>query len=297
MERVPIAILACLVLTACADPKPDAPAATAPFSLAAAADETFESEPGIRLRYRQVGNGDPVVLLHGFTASLEAVAPLADSLALDHRVIALDQRGHGQSTVPSDTNAFGPEMAEDVVRLLDHLGVSRADLVGHSMGAVVSANVAARHPDRVASVSLIAPPFFADSVTAATELAPVVAELEGGGGFLAFFDRFAPEMPDSIRSVASAEMVSANDRAMLVGVMRTFPELSIGREGVSGVPVPATIVVGSIDTLRVEVRALAASWPGARYLEVEGADHVDVFWHPATLAAVRDQIDSPAERR
>lgn len=84
---------------------------------------------------------------------------------------------------------------------------------------------------------------------------------------------------------------------MLIGVMRTFPGLGPGLEGVAAVGVPATVVVGSIDTLRVEAQALARSWTGSRYVEVEGADHVDVFWHPATLAAVREQMDSPAERR
>lgn len=297
MKRVLTSIAVLLALSACAERKPDAASATAPHSLATAADETFEPVPGIRLRFRQAGAGEPVVLLHGFTASLEAVAPIADSLLGDHRVIALDQRGHGRSTVPADTNAYGREMGEDVVRLLDHLGIARAHLVGHSMGSIVSTYVAARHPHRVASVSIIAPPFFADSATAEATLRPVVAELESGGGFLAFFERFAPEMPDSIRPGGSEEMVAANDRSMLIGVMRTFPGLGPGLESVEAVGVPAIVVVGSIDTLRVEARALADSWTGSRYVEVEGADHVDVFWHPATLAAVREQIDSPAERR
>ena len=297
MRRTPIIAAAFLATAGCAEPRPGVPGTPAPPTLAAAADETFEPVAGIRLRYRQMGTGEPVVLLHGFTASLEAVAPLADSLAGNHRVIALDQRGHGQSAAPSDTNAYGREMGEDVVRLLDHLGIARAHLVGHSLGAIVSAYVAARHPSRVASVSLIAPPFFADSAAAVAALAPVVTELESGGGFLAFFERFAPEMPDSIRAGVSAEMVAANDRATLVGVMRTFPELSAGRETIEAVQVPATIVVGSIDTLRVEALALGALWTGSSFVEVEGADHVSVFWHPATLAAVREQIDSPAERR
>jgi hypothetical protein len=56
-------------------------------------------------------------------------------------------------------------------------------------------------------------------------------------------------------------------------------------------------VVGTLDTLRVEVRALAAWWPSARFTEVEGADHVSVFGHPATLAAVRERVGAAAGRR
>lgn len=290
------ALLVAALGAGCTDSRPREPAVSAPTPLAAAPDEYFAADSGVRLRYRQAGTGDPVVILHGLMASLEAVAPLADSLLADHRIVALDLRGHGGSAVPSDPDAYGHEMGEDVVRLLDHLGIARVHLVGHSMGAVVSAYVAARHPDRVASVALIAPPFFEDSATAVVTLAPVVAELEGGGGLRAFIDRFIPEMPDSVAAGMSAEMTKSNDRAMLIGVMRTFPELGVGREGARAARTPALIVAGSLDTLRVEDRALASWWPEARFIEVEGADHVAVFSHPMTLAAVREMIRSPERR-
>ena len=291
------ALLLAVASAGCAGSEEQKPGAAAPVALASAADEFFAADTGIRLRFRQAGAGEPIVLLHGFAASLEALAPLADSLSPDHRVIALDLRGHGRSAVPSDPDAYGHEMGEDVVRLLDHLGIPRAHLVGHSMGAVVSAYVATRHPGRVATATLIAPPFFEDSSVAAAALAPIVAELDSGGGFLAFIDRFIPEMPDSIAAGMSAEMVTTHDRAMLVGVMRTFPELGVGRAGASAASVPALVVVGTLDTLRVEDRALAAWWPSARFIEVEGADHVSVFGHAATLAAVRERVAAASEGR
>lgn len=289
-------LLVTTALAGCGSSEQQARGTAAPVSLAAAADEYLELDSGVRLRFRQAGTGEPVVVLHGFASSLDAVGPLADSLASTHRVIALDQRGHGQSGRPRGPDDYGREMGADVVRLLDHLDIERAHLVGHSMGAVVSAYVATRYPDRVASVALIAPPFFSDSATAAAELAPVVAELDSGGGFRAFIDRFTPEMPDSAAAGMSAEMVTTHDRAMLIGVMRTFPELGVGRGGARAATAPALIVVGAVDTLRVEVRALASWWPGARYVEVPGADHVGVFSHPATLAAVRQRLGSPQRR-
>src|SRR5690606_4272187 len=290
-------LLLAVLCGGCADPKPESQDLAAPPALATAPDVYFESAPGVRLRFRQAGRGEPVVLLHGFAASLAAVAPLADSLAMDHRVVALDQRGHGRSTIPSESDAYGREMGSDVVQLLDHLEIERAHLVGHSMGAVVSAFVASRYPDRVATVSMIAPPFFADSAAASAELAPVVAELAAGGGFHAFFERFAPEMPDSMVEGVNAAMLADHDRAMLIGVMQTLPELSIGRAGASVARVPAVIVTGLVDTLRVEDRALAGWWPDARFVEVAGADHVSVFGHPATIAAIRARIDTSQQRR
>jgi pimeloyl-ACP methyl ester carboxylesterase len=296
LAAVPYALLLLTATAGCSGSGQPARSATPPVTLASAPDEFFEPAAGVRLRFRQAGRGEPIVILHGFASSLDAVGSLADSLAPAYRVIALDQRGHGRSTAPADAEAYGHEMGADVVRLLDYLDIERTHLLGHSMGAVVSAYVAARHPERVATVSMIAPPFFEDSAAAARTLAPVVAELDSGGGFRAFIARFIPEMPDTVAAGMSAEMVASADRTMLIGVMRTFPELGIGRQGASAATVPALIVVGSVDTLRVEDRALASWWPGARFIEVPGADHVDVFWDPATLAAVRERVGSPQRR-
>src|SRR5687768_4398772 len=74
-------------------------------------------------------------------------------LAKDYRVLAIDFRGHGKSDKPHDPKAYGKEMAEDVVRLLDHLKVRKAHVVGYSMGAVVAGRLLASHPDRLLSVT------------------------------------------------------------------------------------------------------------------------------------------------
>jgi pimeloyl-ACP methyl ester carboxylesterase len=300
MTIVRCALLACLVTlvsAACGDaPPPDRPAEPA-HTLESASDAFLEPAPGIRLRYREAGTGVPVLLVHGLTSSLESFGPLADSLAVDHRVIAVDLRGHGRSSVPTDPDAYGSEMGEDLVRLLDHLGITSAHLVGHSLGAIVSSYVASRHPDRVATVSLVAPPFLPDSAAVVAVFAPVIAGLESNGGYRAFLARFAPELPDSIALSADDEMRRAADAAMVSRVLRSFPEIAIGRAGAK-LAVPQTaVVVGSVDTLRIEARALAGWWPGARLVEVPGADHVDVLWRPETLEAIRQLIDSPPEGR
>ncbi|HEX8831364.1 MAG TPA: alpha/beta fold hydrolase, partial [Longimicrobium sp.] len=141
---------------------PPPPAASAPTSLAAAPDQFFQAGAA-RLRYREAGRGEAVIFLHGALGRLESWTTLGvgDSLAREHRVAVLDQRGFGESSRFDTPAGYGLAMADDVIRLLDHLQLRRAHLVGHSMGAVVAANVAARYPDRVVSATLIAPPEYA----------------------------------------------------------------------------------------------------------------------------------------
>ncbi|MGH8574654.1 MAG: alpha/beta fold hydrolase [Gammaproteobacteria bacterium] len=136
------------------------PARTNAIETLATAPDRFFTEGGVRIRYRDFGRGEPVVMTHGYTDRLEMWTGLADSLASTHRVIALDARGFGLSSKPADPAAYGMPMADDVARLLGHLRIGRAHLVGYSMGAAIAGNLVARYPSRVATASLIGGPFF-----------------------------------------------------------------------------------------------------------------------------------------
>ena len=123
----------------------------------------YFSSGGVRIAYfdqkPENGEGMPVVLVHGF-ASTHRVNWIDTSWVstlnrAGYRVIALDNRGHGQSDKLYDPEAYDPEiMARDVIALLDHLHIPRADLIGYSMGARISAMAALRFPERVRAVIL-----------------------------------------------------------------------------------------------------------------------------------------------
>src|SRR5439155_4720135 len=81
-------------------------------------------------------------------------AGITRALAVNYRVIALDNRGHGQSGKPHDPKKYGKEMAEDSIRLLDHLKIKKAHVIGYSMGAMIVGNLLANHPDRLLSATL-----------------------------------------------------------------------------------------------------------------------------------------------
>ncbi len=113
-------------------------------------DKSFDSS-GVRIRYVDKGTGHPIVLLHGKGNNLDAAwirTGVLANLAKDHRVIAMDLRGHGKSGKPHDPEAYGEEMGRDVVRLLDHLQIRRAHILGYSMGGGVNAKLLTTHPDR-----------------------------------------------------------------------------------------------------------------------------------------------------
>ncbi len=174
---------------------------------------------GVTLRYRELGTGDSVLLIHGYGAALESQTGLANTLASTNRVVALDVRGFGQSSKFAEPERFGQLMVDDVVRLMDHLKIARAHLVGHSMGALIAANVARRYPARVSSATLIAGPFYPDKATFTKEAAPWVADLESGKGLANFIQWLFPKMPPAMAAGVGGQAVKENDLPSLIATM------------------------------------------------------------------------------
>ena len=104
---------------------------------------------GLHLYHELYGEGPPLVLLHGGMLTIDLnFAPLIPTLAETHTVIGVEQQGHGR-TADTDRAITYPNLASDVVALLDHLGIERAAVLGHSLGGAVALELAVSHPERV----------------------------------------------------------------------------------------------------------------------------------------------------
>src|SRR5215468_686286 len=117
------------------------------------ADRMFDAN-GVKLHYIVEGEGEPVVLIHGLSASARInwqMPGIVSLLSKKYKVIALDMPGHGESDKPSNDEAYGSEMVEDVARLLDHLKIQKAHIIGYSMGGMIAVKFMARHQERVLS--------------------------------------------------------------------------------------------------------------------------------------------------
>ena len=112
---------------------------------------TFTASDGVKIHYLEAGQGTPVILIHGYTGSAEGnwfANGVAEALVGKHRVVAIDCRGHGQSEKPHDPAKYGPQMAKDVVELMDHLKIAKAHVHGYSMGDMITGQLLATHPER-----------------------------------------------------------------------------------------------------------------------------------------------------
>lgn len=264
----------------------------------APADKWFDSN-GLRLRYVEAGKGVPVVLVHGYTRSLESnwIAPgvFAD-LSKDHRVIAYDMPGHGKSERAYEPSAYR-DMATDPIRLMDHLGIKRAHLVGYSMGGGVVAKAAVTHPERFITAILGGHSGYREWEPGDEKYYEDSArELETDVPFRSLVS--SPGLTGSkpaeeqIR-VLSAALAAENDVKALAALRRGgMKGLYITRAQAASIKVPFLMIIGTLDNV-TEGKAMQAILPSARLVTIDGATHGGergAVRRPEFIAALRQFI-------
>lgn len=248
---------------------------------------------GLPIHYVEQGCGDPVVLLHGYTSDVRAQwvdTGVFPALARTHRVIAFDARGHGSSGKPYDPAAYGIELAEDVPRLMDHLGIERAHIVGYSMGAHTVAQLITRHPERFESAVLggaAGRRNWTDDDQRRVDLE--AAEMERGLPTSAILRLWPRDQPppsaDELRALASRQL-EGHDRLALAALRRSTPAQVITDAQLRAVAVPTLGIVGTIDPYLRDFLQLEGIVPHLELVLVHGADHLTTPGRPEFLAAL-----------
>ncbi|MGE0767416.1 MAG: alpha/beta fold hydrolase [Hyphomicrobiaceae bacterium] len=227
----------------------------------------FNSD-GVEIAYLDEGEGDPILLIHGFASSVQVnwvdTGWSRHLIRAGRRVVAMDNRGHGRSGKPHDPAVYGsPIMAEDARRLLDHLGISRADVMGYSMGARITAFLALAHPTYVRSAIFAG--LGGNMVRPMAGTGPIAAALE------------APSIDDVTNATARtfrafAEQTKSDLKALAACIRASRDPLT--PEALSNLKCPVLVAVGSDDVIGGSADALAKIIPGAEAFVIAGRDHM-----------------------
>lgn len=230
----------------------------------------FNSD-GVEIAYLDESTGnsaEAVLLIHGFASNVNTnwvdTGWVKTLTGAGYRVIAYDNRGHGHSEKLYELEAYGaPIMAEDARRLLDHLGIERAHVIGYSMGARISAFLAIAHPTRVRS--LVFGGLGLNMVRGVAGTGPVARALEA-----ASIDEVTNPTARTFRAFAEQ---TKSDLKALAACIRSA-RAPITREALGALRCPVLVVVGEKDVIGGSATELAALIPGARGVELAGRDHM-----------------------
>ncbi|HLX16210.1 MAG TPA: alpha/beta hydrolase [Bradyrhizobium sp.] len=236
----------------------------------------------VEISYLDEGEGDPILLVHGFasTKNVNWVYPswVSELKKNGRRVVAFDNRGHGDSGKLYDKDAYEiAVMASDITALMDHLDIARADVMGYSLGSRMTAVLARSRPERLRSAILggigigliegggpgenVARALEADSLDEVTD--PV------GRTFRAFADQ------------------TRSDRLALAACLRGSRR-PMTKEEAAEITVPVLIAVGTADEIAGSAEALGKIIPRAEVLDIPNRDHMRAVGDKVYKAGVLD---------
>ena len=222
--------------------------------------DSFDSA-GVKIHYSVLGSGEPVILIHGLYSSGRMnweVPGTAALLAKHFQVVMLDCRGHGQSGKPEAEGAYGTNMVEDVVRLMDHLGIQKGRVAGYSMGGMIGMKLTVTHPDRVSRLVL------------------------GGMGWHKAGARMNSIWNDVQRKRFNVPPACAH----------SFPSLSVTEAEIKAVKIPVEMIVGDHDPCRewyVEpLRQVRPDWP--EHI-IPDSGHLNCFLRPEFKAQLEKALE------
>lgn len=234
-------------------------------AIGADADSATFDSAGTSIAYSVTGSGTPVILIHGLHSSFDMNWKLPGTvklLAEKYKVIGFDVRGHGRSGKPQDEASYGLQMMEDVTRLMDHLKIEKAHVVGYSMGGMIALKFIAKHPDRVLSGTL------------------------GGMGWL----REGSPLQESWERLPGRDESRTPEACV-----HSIGTLALTQDELQGIKAPVSVIVGARDPVRklyvLPLTRIRPDWP---VVEVAGAGHLNCIFKDQFKTAVKAWLDQNA---
>jgi pimeloyl-ACP methyl ester carboxylesterase len=236
---------------------------------------------GVPIHYEVSGQGLPIVLVHGFSSSFERdwrrTGWVDFHVREGRRVIGLDCRGHGKSGKPHSPEAYaGNQIPDDVLAVMDAAGIERADIMGYSMGALVTLNLLARRPER-----------FASAVAGGTGLPRPSTDPQQREKLAAALEAADPATISDPAALRFRQAVEGrgNDLAALAAFQRS-ERTQADRAALERLDLPLLVVVGADDEAVASARELAEIVSGAELIILAGEDHQGVLRAEAHKQAV-----------
>lgn len=228
------------------------------------ASHFFDSDD-VKIHYTVEGEGEPVLLIHGFraNANMNWRAPgVVKMLAEEYQVISIDNRGHGESDKPEADGMYGVKMVEDCVRLLDHLKIEKAHWVGYSMGGMITLKALTMHPERIRSAII------------------------GGMGWMESREQ---------NPVRDLDREDPNESTAYRACLKGFPEMTFSRDELLAIKIPMTVLIGAEDPLFGRyVKPLQEARPDLPVVVIPEANHLTCVMNPEFKVAISKALHAQA---
>lgn len=246
----------------------------------------FVNVNGIDLAYERRGSGSPLVLLHGYPLDHFIWSAVSIKLVKEgFDLILPDLRGFGKSTT-LDTPYLLDDFADDIAGLLDHLGIHKTAIAGHSMGGYVTLAFAKRYPERVGGLGLISSQVLADSPERKEGRYKSASDVQEKG-IQGVVEAMTPKMtPNTDLHGLVREIMQRQAPNAFIGALKAMAERGDASDLITGLQVPVVLIHGDADELIPidRAREVKKLLPHANLVEIQGIGHLPMLEAPEKTA-------------
>ena len=250
----------------------------------------FDNE-GVKIYYEIIGEGPPVIMIHGFAANIQGNwkdSNWVDTLKENYQLILVDCRGHGKSDKPKYATQYGEKINDDIVKLLNHLSIEKANFFGYSMGARIVTDILLENQDLFISAIIGGFPLhYSKKSTKFIGKVMMKKWIKGlkkanlndvkNKSALRFRKVISTYTDSESQDLEALIYVLEGDIQRPDGIIPTDPKR---KEALKKVQVPVLTVFGSEDRLSKDKSVLAQLVPGSCHVQIEGKDHITVVSDP-----------------
>jgi pimeloyl-ACP methyl ester carboxylesterase len=241
------------------------------FSQSPPENKYFDSA-GVEIRYIELGSGEPVIALHGLGGNSDFWLERIATLATSHRLILFDQRGHGLSDKPHTAAEYGREMGHDVIRLMDHLNIPKAHILGYSIGVTPIGMLITEYESRFISA------VFGGGA----------ARWEWGDAGDLLNQNIYQRIINSPRQQQLKGSTKDQDQIAIASLRLGEKQLLVSSQSLSKLNLPILAIVGSEDPALEKVENFKHKFPAIELVVVEGATHSSLPTHAKFLESIED---------
>ena len=258
------------------------------------AEDSFFDSDGVKIHYIVEGKGEPLLVIHGLAGSIQEGSGVKKALSKYFQVIAIDCRGHGQSEKPHDPDAYGMNMIEDSIRLLDHLKIQKAHVFGYSMGGGIAIGIVGFHPERVLSAVVGGAAWFPPGQRVdipGLDWDDLAESLEQGKGIAPLLTGLTPEgdpqpTPEQLE-IINKEFNSTQDPLALAALIRNWGP-SPTEAQIRSNKIPVLAVIGEKDPTKKDVDRLIGLMPNLKVVVIPEANHMTAPRDPLFIKNLND---------
>ncbi|MDX1797513.1 MAG: alpha/beta hydrolase [Candidatus Lokiarchaeia archaeon] len=258
----------------------------------------FFTNDRIKIYYEIEGEGPPVVMIHGFASSLEGTwkhTNWIETLKDNYRVILLDCRGHGKSDKPHGNSDYGQKMNDDIIKLMEHLSIDKANFFGYSMGAALTFRLLVTNPEIIISAILGGYVLTLDEKHILKDIKYTKQIIDGLRA--TNISQIKKPMARAFRQFAEQH---ENDLLALAAVQASFLEDEVSelinspdhlRKLLKNIKLPIMTIMGSNEILAGDKTLIAQLVPDACHFQIQGKDHLTAPRDPKSHMVVKAFLD------